>query len=178
MSANILVLLANGVEEIELITPVDIWRRAGYSITIASIDSNLLVKGQHGIIISADTTLDTINNAMFDYIFIPGGSSEEAFKNSPLAMDTIKKFIYNNKKIITICAATLLLIPWLTNKKATCYPPLKDFLPCWVDQEVVVDLPFITSQCVGASHVLALHIVEMISGISVAEELKKSLLFK
>ncbi len=46
MHANILVLLANSVEEIELITPIDIWRRAGYSITIASIDSNLLVKGR------------------------------------------------------------------------------------------------------------------------------------
>lgn len=178
MATHILILLANGVEEIELITPTDLWRRAGYSVTIASIDSNLPVRGKQGIVISADTTLDTIDDSKFNYLYIPGGASEVAFRNSSQAMKLIEKFIDQQKTVITICAATLLLSPWLTDKKATCYPPLKDLLPNWIDQEVVVDLPFITSQGVGTAHLLAFHVIQMISGIPATEELKNATVFK
>ena len=177
MNYNILVLLANNVEEIELITPVDLWRRAGYSVTIASIDKELTIKGQQGIIISADTSLETINASEFDSVFIPGGAGHQLVKDSSLAMDTIKYFIDNNKTILAICAAPTILSPWLQDKKATCYPSMKALIPNWIDQAIVEDSPFITSQGAGTAHQLAFYLIKKISGESIALDQIKSTIF-
>ena len=177
MNYNILVLLANNVEEIELVTPIDLWRRAGYTITIASIDKELTVKGQQGIIISADTSLEKINASEFDAIFIPGGAGHQYIKESSLAMDTITYFIDHNKTILAICAAPTILSSWLQDKKATCYPSMKDLLPNWVDQAIVEDKPFITSQGAGTAHLLAFYLIKKISGETVALDQIKSTIF-
>ena len=177
MNYNILVLLANNVEEIELVTPVDLWRRAGYTVTIASIDNELTVKGQQGITISADTSLAKINTSEFDSIFIPGGAGYQLIKDSSLAMNTIKYFIDNDKTVLAICAAPTILSPWLQDKKATCYPSMKALIPNWVDQAIVEDKPFITSQGAGTAHQLAFYVIKKISGDSVAHDQIKSTIF-
>ena len=177
MKYNILVLLANNVEEIELVTPVDLWRRAGYNITIASIEKELTVKGQQGIVISADTNLEKINTSEFDSIFIPGGAGHQLVKDSSLAMDTIENFINNNKTVLAICAAPTILSPWLQDKKATCYPSMKDLIPNWVDQAIVEDKNFITSQGAGTAHLLAFYLIKKISGDTLAHDQIKSTIF-
>ena len=177
MQNYILVLLADNVEEIELIVPIDLWRRAGYTVITASIDNKISIKGQHGIIISADTQLDQVNTDKFNYIFIPGGAGHQLIKESTLAMDTIKHFIDKNKTIIAMCAAPTILSPWLQNKKATCYPSLKNLIPNWVDQAVIEDKPFITSQGAGTAHHLAFYLINKISGESVVQSLVKKTIF-
>ena len=177
MNYNILVLLANNVEEIELVTPIDLWRRAGYHVTIASINNELTVKGQQGIVISADTSLAKVNTSEFNSIFIPGGAGHQLVKDSSLAMDTIKYFIDNNKTVIAICAAPTILSPWLQDKKATCYPSMKDLIPNWVDQAIVEDKNFITSQGAGTAHLLAFYVIKKISGDSLALDQIKSTIF-
>ena len=177
MNYNILVILANNVEEIELVTPIDLWRRVGYNVTIASIENELTIKGQQGIVISADTSLAKINTDEFDCVFIPGGAGHQLVKDSSLAMDTIKYFIENDKTVIAICAAPTILSPWLQDKKATCYPSMKDLIPNWVDQAIVEDKNFITSQGAGTAHLLAFYVIKKISGDTPALDQIKSTIF-
>ena len=68
--AKVLVLLANGFEEIEAVTVIDILRRAGIQVTTASIDNILKVSGSHEIAIEADTLLGTVYQNPFDMILV------------------------------------------------------------------------------------------------------------
>ncbi|MGL5955072.1 MAG: DJ-1/PfpI family protein [Brevinema sp.] len=177
MKSNILVLLPNQVEDIEFITPVDLWRRAGYQVTVASITNTLETVSQQNIKIYADVCLQDINNVEFDYLFLPGGAGHKLLAESPLVTDTIQYFFEQQKPIIAICAAPTILIPWLNNKQATCYPAMSQQIPNFVDQDVVIDLPFITSKGVGTAATLAFYIISLISGSNTATELQKATLF-
>lgn len=177
MSKNILALLPDNVEEIELITPIDLWRRAGYQITIASLADELQTVGQQGVVITADVPLKHVSHEDYDALFLPGGSGYQLIKQSLLAMSIIEDFIKHNKKIIAICAAPTILTPWLQDKKATSYPSLKEEIPHWVDQKVVIDLPFITSQGAGTASYLAFEVIRLFSGEEQANELKKATIF-
>lgn len=174
---NILVLLPNQVEEIELITPIDIWRRANYSVTIASIDNNLTTISQQGITIIADKLLKDVELDQMDYLFLPGGSGHELLANSSLVNDVIRYFIDNNKIIIAICAAPTILTPWLLDKKATCYPELKHKMSQYSDEKVVIDYPFITSQGAGTASDLAFSLVSLVDGEEMSIKLQQKTLF-
>ncbi len=174
---NILVLLPNNVEEIEFVTPVDLWRRAGYDVTVASITKELSVVGQQKIAILADNYLGDVDLNNFEYLFLPGGSGHLLLKESALVTETIQHFVDQNKTIAAICAAPTILTPWLKDKKATCYPTLCEKLPNYVDQDVVVDLPFVTSKGAGTANKLAFEIINIISGEEVAEKFRTATIF-
>ncbi len=174
---NILVLLPDNFEEIEFITPVDLWRRAGYNVTTASITDDCCATGQQKISIQTDVCLKNINIKDFDYLFLPGGSGHKLLKESSLVTDTIQYFVDNNKTIIAICAAPTILVAWLQDKNATCYPSLKDLLPNFVDQNVVIDMPFVTSKGAGTAHELAFAVVSLISGEEASQKLRTTTIF-
>ncbi len=174
---NILILLPDNVEEIEFTTPVDIWRRAGYNAVSASISGDLAVRGQQGINIIADILLKDAELAKFDCLFLPGGSGHKLLKDSTLTSDAVEYFLTQGKIIAAICAAPTVIAKWLTDKKATCYPSLKDQIPNYTDQKVVVDMPFITSQGAGTASDLAFSLIEIRDGKEKASELKKTMLF-
>lgn len=73
MSKKVLVPLAEGFEEVEAVTIIDILRRANIEVTTASLTDNLEVKGSHSIVLKSDTILDKIINEDFDAIALPGG---------------------------------------------------------------------------------------------------------
>ena len=71
------IFLAEGFEEVEALTPVDLLRRAGYDVTTVSITENPIVVGGHKIPVTADTTIEElINEDAFDIVILPGGNSE------------------------------------------------------------------------------------------------------
>ena len=70
---QILVLLADGFEETEFVVPVDLWRRAGFKVTVASVSGENLVDGLHGLKIQADVALSKLDPTDFDAVFLPGG---------------------------------------------------------------------------------------------------------
>ncbi|HRV99712.1 MAG TPA: DJ-1/PfpI family protein, partial [Aminobacteriaceae bacterium] len=72
MAKSVLAVLAEGFEEIEAITPVDVLRRLDVDVTVASLDG-LVVKGARGISVQADTTLAEVAGRTFDLIVLPGG---------------------------------------------------------------------------------------------------------
>ena len=177
MSTRILILGAAQFEEIELVTPLDLWRRAGYEVCLASISNQLPIVGQQGLEIKADCLLENCSSDDFDIIFIPGGAGHKFINDSVFAMKLIEEFIHKNKLIVAICAAPTILAPWLINKKATCYPSRKSDIPVWADESVVIDLPFITSQGAGTAHLLALEVIKQIDGEKTAESIQNMTIY-
>ncbi len=85
---TVLVLLARGFEEIEAITPIDLLRRAGAKVTVATLKEDRVV-GAHGITIVGDTTLEKLGDRLFDCVVLPGGG--EARKTLPLPQPFSRK---------------------------------------------------------------------------------------
>ena len=76
-----LAILADGFEEIELTTPVDLMRRAGITVTLAALGEGIHVKGRTGITVHADTTIEAVLGESFDCVFLPGGPGVRQFTN-------------------------------------------------------------------------------------------------
>ncbi len=83
MVPSVLVILAEGFEEVEAITPIDLLRRSGAKVTVASLDT-LAVKGAHGIVVYADTTLASCKEKFFDCVVLPGGGQGRRILLHPL----------------------------------------------------------------------------------------------
>ena len=90
---NVLVPLAEGVEELEAITIIDVLRRAGIAVTTAALTEDTLVKGSQGVIIKADTILDELNPDEFGAIVLPGGGggTDNMLKDSRI-VQTVQGF--------------------------------------------------------------------------------------
>ena len=121
--AKILVPIANGFEEIEAISVIDICRRAGIEVVTAGVEDKVLI-GAHNIKIEMDKKIDEVKSSDFDMIVLPGGLPN-AFT---LAEDKdvqrlLKEFEEKNKKIGAICAAPYALHKaGVLNQNYTCYP--------------------------------------------------------
>lgn len=179
MSKRILIPLAEGFEEIEAITIIDILRRANLEVITASLTDNLDVKGGHNITVKADTILDKIINEDFDAISLAGGmGGMNNLKNDKRIIEKIKK-MYNDKKLVSaVCASPIVLgEAKVLNGKYTCYPSCEKSINMGEYQDkdlAVVDKNVITSKGPATSIIFALEIVKYLTGSN--EELSKSLL--
>ena len=121
----ITVFLANGFEEVEAITPVDIMRRAGLDVRTVSIYDSPMVTGAHKVPIQADMVFCQVDFSQVDLIVLPGGlpGSTNLDACEPLCQ-AIKKHTEEGKPVAAICAAPLVLghLGLLVGRKATCYP--------------------------------------------------------
>lgn len=121
----ITVFLANGFEEVEAITPVDIMRRAGLDVRTVSIYDSPMVTGAHKVPIQADMVFCQVDFSQVDLIVLPGGlpGSTNLDACEPLCQ-AIKKHAEGGKPVAAICAAPLVLghLGLLVGRKATCYP--------------------------------------------------------
>ncbi len=122
---KIAVLFADGTEEIEGLTPVDILRRSGAECDIVSVGGEFLT-GSHNIIIKADKMVGEIDRTEYDAVVIPGGmpGATNIAKNND-AISLISYMVENNKLVASICASPAVVLAtngFLKNKKATCYP--------------------------------------------------------
>lgn len=179
MSKRILIPLAEGFEEIEAITIIDILRRANLEVITASLIDNLEVKGGHNITVKADTILDKVINEDFDAISLAGGmGGMNNLKNDKRIIEKIKK-MYNDKKLVSaVCASPIVLgEAKVLNGKYTCYPSCEKSINMGEYQDkdlAVVDKNVITSKGPATSIIFALEIVKYLTGSN--EELSKSLL--
>ena len=147
---KIAVLFANGTEEIEGITPVDILRRAGAECDIVSV-SERIINGSHGIKIVADKLIDQINMDDYDGIVVAGGMPGATnISNCEKAVAELKKANAQEKLVGAICAspAVVLARHGLLKDKATCYPApefIKALGERYVENDVVVCENIITA---------------------------------
>ncbi|EPZ33702.1 DJ-1 [Rozella allomycis CSF55] len=177
----ILVLVANGSEEIETVTIVDVLRRAKLEVVLASVSSHLEVKCSRGVVLKADILIDEVND--FVAIVLPGGlQGAKAFSTSSKVLDLLKKFDFENKIVAAICAGPIALAKAGIGrgKKVTSHPvaqnEMKDFQ--FSPDDVVVDDHIVTSRCPGTAITFSLALVELLAGKHVSETLEKEIYLK
>ena len=121
----IYLLLADGFEEVEALTPLDLLRRAGKEVLTVSIHENRAVLGAHGISVLADLTPSELSVPCDEMLILPGGMpGTKNLDASPVTDRLIKEVLENGGHLAAICAAPLILGKrgLLKGKRATCYP--------------------------------------------------------
>ena len=178
---SIFVFLADGFEEIEALTPVDVLRRAGLSVQTVSVMGGQVVTGAHGVPVLADTMFADIHFEDAEMILLPGGlpgaTNLDAHEGlSQLILDFAKE----EKPLAAICAAPLVFgnRGLLQGKKATCYPGFETYLKGaeYTAALVEKDGNFITGKGPGAAMEFAFAIVEKYCGIDKVNELKQGMM--
>ena len=109
MNQRVLCLLAPGFEEIETIAPIDLLRRAGAEVVIASVNGAPLVKGRCDMTLQADTTLAETDPGSFALLFIPGGPGVKLLREHGRAAGLAREFTRQDKPVAAICAAPTVL---------------------------------------------------------------------
>ncbi len=178
-----LVLLAQGAEEIESISAIDILRRGGIETTIATFNQDSLqVKCAHGTIISADTFLEKITTE-FDVVVVPGGYDGSINCGaSELVKNLLQKQFAAKKLIAAICAAPgfVLAKHGILSKdiKATGYPGTHQDIPNYEPNGVVVDKEHLVITGKGPAYAqdFAFAIVEFLQGADIAKQVKDGML--
>ncbi|MFH1752853.1 MAG: DJ-1 family glyoxalase III [Candidatus Omnitrophota bacterium] len=181
MKKRAAVILADGFEEIEAVTAIDILRRAGIETVVCGLKDKA-VTGAHNIKMFADITLDGLRGGI-DAIVLPGGlpGADNLAKSKRLA-DLIRETHKRGAVIAAICASpALVLAPLgiLNEKKATCYPGMERSFGqeiSFCEEKVVIDGNIITSRAPGTALAFALAIVERLAGRESAMAHKESTL--
>ena len=180
--AKVYIFLADGFEEVEAITVVDLLRRADIDVTLISINDNVEILGAHGIVISADKVFEEVGFSDVDMLILPGGvtGTKNLAKHSDL-IEQLKDFNENNKMIAAICAAPTVLgaNDILKGRKATCYPGLENELigAYIVDENVVCDENIITSKGLGTAIEFSLTIISHFQGSEMAQKIRKAIIY-
>ena len=181
---RVIIPLANGFEEIEAITIIDVLRRGGVEVmSLALEDSGLDVEGAHEIGFVADEFWDDDAVASADMIVLPGGlEGMRALKADPRVLNVIREFDKQGKFIGAICAAPVVLheAGILKGCKVACYPGMESSLPDAVFQPgvaVVRDGTIITGSGPATAMEFALAVLEMLEGAESRAETAKGLLF-
>lgn len=178
----IYLFLANGFEEIEALTPVDLLRRAGAEVkTVAvSVDAKTVV-GAHGIAVEADLTEDEalaeLQKGELQMIVLPGGLPGADNLHASATVDAFITAAVEAKAYIgAICASPYILgvRGLLKGRMATCFPGFEDKLEGaqYYDCDVIRDGEYITGRAMGAATEFALELVAAIYGDSSAEEMR------
>jgi len=177
--AKILVPIANGFEEIEAISVIDICRRAGIEVVTAGVEDKVLI-GAHNIKIEMDKKIDEVKSSDFDMIVLPGGLPNAFTLAEDInVQNLLKEFKVKRKKIAAICAAPYALHKAdVLNKNFTCYPSFEEKirLDGYSKEDVVVDENIITSRGPATAMKFALEIVKTLTSKETYENVKNGLL--
>ncbi len=176
------IFMADGCEEIEGLTVVDIVRRAGIDITTISISDKKEVAGAHGITFLADAKKDEVDFSALDGIVLPGGMPGTINLGADETVDkVIREFAAGGKLVAAICAAPSVLgqAGLLNGKHATSYPGFEPKLTGAVTSEdpVVQDGNVITSRGMGTAIAFALEIVSYFTDKKTADKLAESIIY-
>ena len=175
MSKKVLVPIADGFEEIEAITIVDVLRRAGATVTIAGV-GKLQLTASRGVKVVADKLVSECENESWDLIALPGGMpGADNLYGSKTIRDLLNNQWNENRWIAAICAApAVVLAPmgFLKNRHATCHPSLAEQLEGAIlsSDRVVVDGRIITSQGPGSALEFAVKLTAILFGETKAAE--------
>lgn len=182
MQPSVLVPLANGFEEIETMSIVDILRRAGVEVMLASIGEKHVV-GAHDVELVAQAKLADIDGNKYDMVVLPGGMpGADNLRQSEEVRKIVHQFDNKNKPIGAICAA-----PWALSDMGalkdnyTCYPSFERRISkgeYHSDKSVVQDQNIITATGPATAMEFALEIVKLLRGEEVYRQVKSGLLYK
>lgn len=178
---TVLVPLAQGCEELEAVTIIDLLRRAGITVVTAGLDENP-VKASRGVVFIPDTTLDKAIQQGFDMIVLPGGlPGADHLNNDPRIHQLLQQMQQQGKYTAAICAAPKILAQagLLTNKSATSYPGVLENLNIpqlqFIAAPVVKDGTIITSRGPGTAIDFALELIATLVGNKTRDQVEAAL---
>lgn len=179
MSKKALVLFAEGSEELEAVTLINILRRGGVSVTVAGLTAGPL-RGSRGTVIVPDTLLEAVQHDDFDLVVLPGGlPGTTHLRNDARVAALLRRQHGANKEVAAICAAPSVLAAagLLQGKRATSYPTCLDEFPDVAKQNeaVVVDGNIVTSRGPGTAMDFALTLLERLVGQAKRAEVEAAL---
>ena len=180
---KVCVFLADGFEEIEGLTVVDILRRAGVETETVSVMGRKQINGAHGIIVEADKVFEEADIADADMLVLPGGMPGTLnLKAHEGLRKQILSFNSQGKYLAAICAAPTVLseLGLLKEKKACAYPSFEEELDCGEVLKVptVTDGNITTGRGMGAAIPFALRLTAILCGDEKAEEIRKSVVYE
>ena len=180
--SKVAVFLADGFEEVEGLTAIDLMRRAGIEVTTVSVKDDPFINASHKITIKADTVIGDFDFDV-DMLVLPGGMPGTInLGNTKKLTDKIIEFNNAGKYVAAICAAPTVFgsLGILNGKRACCYPGMEDGLTGAVKStaNVEVDGNIITSRGVGTAIDFALAIITELVGGQKADEIAKGIVYK
>ncbi|KAG7600441.1 Class I glutamine amidotransferase-like [Arabidopsis suecica] len=182
---KVLIPVAHGTEPFEAVVMIDVLRRGGADVTVASVENQVGVDACHGIKIVADTLLSEITDSVFDLIMLPGGlPGGETLKNCKPLEKMVKKQDTDGRLNAAICCAPALALgTWglLEGKKATCYPVFMEKLAACakaVESRVEIDGKMVTSRGPGTTMEFSVTLVEQLLGKEKAVEVSGPLVMR
>lgn len=177
--ASVLVPLAEGCEELEAVTIIDLLRRAGVKVTVAGLAPGP-VKASRGVVLVPDAELEAVRQREFDMIVLPGGAGgAERLAADPRIQALLREFAAAGRYTAAICAApkALAAAGLLSGRRATSYPG-------WLEgvegvqqcaEPVVVDGRVVTSRGPGTAMDFALSLIELLVGADKRDEVERAL---
>jgi len=179
--ASVLIPLAEGCEELEAVTIMDLLARAGIQVVSAGLESGPVICSR-GTVIIPSTTLDDALGQDYDMVVLPGGlPGADYLDNDPRIQNLLVKMASAEKYTAAICAAPKVLASagLLDNKKATSYPGVIDKMSInglsYQQQAVVQDGKVITSRGPGTAMDFSLELIEVLVGKDKRVEVENAL---
>jgi 4-methyl-5(b-hydroxyethyl)-thiazole monophosphate biosynthesis len=175
---TVLVPLAEGFEEIEAVTPIDLLRRAGVEVTTAALGEGIHVTGRSGITLHADTTLAAVLARDFDLLFLPGGAGVKHLRADARIRDLVLRQHRAGRWLAAICAAPTVLhdCGLLAGRRYTAHYSVAQELPAiLIDERVVTDGKITTSRGAGTGVDFGLHLVALLTSPAKSTEISKAI---
>jgi 4-methyl-5(b-hydroxyethyl)-thiazole monophosphate biosynthesis len=178
--AHVITILADGFEEIEAVTYIDLLRRAHIQVSVLGLKS-FEVRGAHDLRIRTDCPLNDFTEK-YDGIVLPGGQPGTTnLTSSPIVLQKIKNAFSKGLLCAAICAAPSVLAEAgiLKGFKATCYPGVQERLKdaTFIDEPLVRDRNVITSRGVGTAIEFALELIRYLNNDESADKVQKAIVY-
>jgi len=179
MSKRVLCLLADGVEELELVAPVDVLRRAGAEVVMAAVGENHEVMGRNGIVLHADVSLSGLDVSAFDLLLVPGGAAVAKLRTDGRAAELATAFVAAGKPVAAICAGPLVLADagLLDGRRFTAHFSVANELPAaQIGERVMEDGLIITSRGAGTALEFGLALVGRLFGAAKEMDIARAIM--
>lgn len=182
---TVLAILAEGFEEIEVTTPIDLLRRAGVEVTLAAIGNELAITGRTGLTLLAHTTLSNVladsagrPHPCFDCLFLPGGPAVKLLRADRRVRELILAHAQADRWLAAICAAPTLLhdAGLLAHRRYTAHPSVANELNAILHHErTVADERLLTARGAGTALDFGLLLIEKLVSPAIAQQVAHSI---
>lgn len=177
------IFFAEGYEEIEALTVVDMCRRAGIDMQMVSVTGSDAVTSSHGVCVKTDIRIDDLNFDSLDMLILPGGMpGTKNLERVPLLTAQLKAFAGSGKYVCAICAAPSVLghLGILSGKRAVCYPGFENDLTGAqvLNCSCVVDGNVITARGMGCAIAFSKAIITALADAETAQKISDSVIYR
>ncbi len=177
---KVYVFMADGFEEMEALSPIDVLRRAGAEVVTVSVMEREDVMGAHNVCVRADELFEDCNFSDADALVLPGGAGHKVLLNEAPLLEELKKAYSAGKIVAAVCAAPMILgtLGFLKGRKATCFPGFEQYLEgaTYTHGLSEIDGNVVTGRSAGAAFAFSISLVEALFGKEKAEEIEKAMM--